>query len=114
MRDLFKKYLIVVVATIVTVRLLTAIILTIWPDLLIIHLPNNGTTKLGSEFIYRGFDSLLNIVIIYLLYNDMKKEKVLNIPILILTFFSSLLGVIFFFLTIAFNELSIKKNNRYE
>lgn len=70
------------------------------------------TVNLGMHpFVFQLSDIivyLLNIVLIYFLYNDMKKEKILNIPILILTFFDSVLGVIFFFVLIAYKKLIIR------
>jgi uncharacterized BrkB/YihY/UPF0761 family membrane protein len=109
MRQLIKKYVIIVVVTIVGVRLLSATLMTFWPDLLTTQLPNVGNSTLGTGALSNGIAYVFNIIIIFLLYNDMKKGKTVNIPILILTFFSSFLGIIFFFLTTAYNELIIKK-----
>ena len=111
MRRLLKKYLIVAIVTIVAVKLLTAIIMNISPSLLTTQLENGSKHILGIGFLSKTIEYLFNIVIIYLLYNDMKREKVINIPILILTFFSNLLGIIFFFLMIAYNELITKKQS---
>lgn len=113
MRQLLKKYVIIVVVTIVATRILTAILMTIWPDLLTTHLPNGGKSTLGTSLLSKGIEYLFNIIITYLLYNEMKKDKTVSIPILILTFFSNLVGIIFFFLITAYNKLVIK-TNQYE
>jgi len=105
MRQLLKKYLIIAIITMVTVKLFTAIIMSIWPDLLTMQLDNGDKNSLGIEYLSRGIEYLFNSIIIVLLYKDMKREKVVNIPILILTFFFNVLGIIFFFLTISYNKL---------
>lgn len=89
----------------VTVKLFTAIIMSIRPDLLTMQLDNGDKNSLGIEYLSRGIEYLFNIIIIIFLYQDMKREKVVNIPILILTFFFNVLGIIFFFLTISYNKL---------
>ena len=112
MMHLIRKYLILIVGSLVTVRVMTALILTIWPDLLTTQLPNGGTRTLGTTLLSGGIEYLLSVVIIYLLYNDMKKERLVNIPILLLTLFSNFAGITLFLLTIGYNKLHI--SNRYE
>ena len=114
MTKLIIKYTVLVVSSIVLVQLLTATILTIWSDLLTRQNPQGFTTKFGSVYIESGIGYLFNIVFVFILYKEMQKEKVKSIPILILTFFSSLLGVIFFFLTIAFDRFNNKQFTQYE
>jgi len=108
MTRLLKKYTILVVASIVIIRLATAIIITIWPDLLTIKISDIETHKLGTVFIERGIEYFINIILIILIYLEMKNIKVYSYPVLILTFFSNLLGVIFFFLIMAYQRINIK------
>jgi hypothetical protein len=114
MTRLIIKYSILVVSSIVVARLLTVTILTIWPDLLTINISEGVSRKLGRGILETGISYLLNIIIIFLLSNDMKKENFKSVPILIMTFFSSLVGIIFFFLTIANNKLNSKQIDSHE
>lgn len=109
MTRLIKKYTIFVVASIVTVRLLTAIIVTIWPDLLTTKISDSETNTLGTVFIDKGIEYLINIVFVFLIYKEMKNENTQSFPILVLTFFSNLLGVIFFLLVTAYYKLNINQ-----
>lgn len=113
MRQLLIKYLIIAIITFVAVKLITTIIITIWPDLLIMQQDNGEVVTLGTEYLSRVIDYIFNIIIIFFLFKDMKREKVINIPILILTFFFNVLGIVFFLLTISYNKLIIQ-NPKYE
>ena len=93
---------------------MTATLSIIWPDLLTIKIAGGVTTKLGTIYIERVIEYIINIVFMSLLYKDMVKNDVKSIPILILTFFSSLLGVLFFFLIIAYNRFKNKQIKLYE
>lgn len=114
MTRLIIKYSVLVVSSIVFARLLTATILTIWPNLLTINISEGVSRKLGTGNLQTGISYLVNIIIIFLLSKDMKKENLKSIPILIMTFFSSLVGIIFFFLTIANNKLNSKQIDNHE
>ena len=114
MKKLIKKYTILVISAIILSHLLTVIILTIWPNLLTTEMLNGGTFTLGNRYLSSALDFLMNIIFIILLAKEMNKERIKSIPILILTFFSSLLGVIFFFFIAAYQKIEITKTNRYE
>ena len=114
MTRLIIKYSVLVVSSIVVARLLTATILTIWPDILTINISEGVTRNLGRGTLESGISYLLNIIIIFLLSKDMKKENFKSIPILIMTFFSSLVGIIFFFLTLAYNKLNSNQIDSHE
>jgi len=106
---LIKKYTILLAALIILVRLLTVLILTIFPDLLTTQISKGVTTTIGAGYLERGIEYLFNIALIIVLNKDMKKENIDAIPILILTFFSNLTGILFFFLIITSKTLSNKK-----
>jgi hypothetical protein len=103
MKGLIKKYVILLIIAIILARLSTIILLVIFPNLLTTELPNGGTSTLGSAFLERGIEYLLNIVFIVLLSKEMKKLKFKSHLILITTFLSSFLGVIFFLFIAADN-----------
>ena len=106
MSELIKKYTILVVVIIVLSRILTTTLLVIFPDLLTIKVSEEVTRTVGSAFLELVIEYIFNIVLIVLLYKEMKKYNILIIPVLILTFFYNALGVIFFFLIIAFKTLN--------
>ena len=114
MKLLIKKYSILLISAIVISHLLAGIILTIWPNFLTTELPEGGTSTLGNGYLTSGLDYLINIVFIILLSSEMKKERIKAIPILILTFFSSLLGVIFFLFIAAYKKMDSIKTNSYD
>jgi hypothetical protein len=114
MTRLIIKYSVLVVSSIVVARLLSATILTIWPDLLTINISEGVSRKLGEGYLETGISYSLNIIIIFLLSKDMKKENIKSVPILIMTFFSSLVGIIFFFLTLANNKLNSRQIDSHE
>lgn len=111
MTHLIKKYLIIAILALVVSRLFTAIILTIWPDILTTQLDDGSKHTLGSGFISECIEFILGIIIVFLLYKDMKRENVMNTPILILTFLSNMLGIILFLLINIYKELIINKTN---
>jgi len=114
MTRLIIKYSVLVVSSIVVLQLLTATILIICPDLLTINISEGVSRKLGKGNLESGISYLINIIIMFLLSKDMKKENFRSIPILIMTFFSSLVGVIFFFLVIVNNKLNSKQIHSHE
>ncbi len=114
MKQLIKKYSILLISAIILSHLLTGIILTVWPNLLTTELPDGGTSTLGNGFLTSGLDYLINIVFIVILSKEMNKERIKSIPILILTFFSSLLGVIFFLVIAANQKMDFTKTINYD
>ena len=109
MTTLLKKYSILVIASIVTSYLLSALILFLSPHLLKTQMPDGATQTYSTAYLKGGIDYLINIIFIFLLYREMKTLKIMSIPILILTFFSSLIGVIFLFIINAYENLTTKQ-----
>ena len=109
MTTLLNKYSILVIASMVTSYLLTALILYLSPHLLTTQTPDGATHSYSSAFLKDGIDYLINIIFVILLYREMKTLKIISIPILILTFFSSLIGVIFLFIINAYENLTTKQ-----
>ena len=110
MRQLIKKYAGLLILAIILSHLLTGLVLTIWPNLLIEKLPNGGTSTLATVYLVSGFEYLINIGFIILLAKDMEKENLKSIPILIISFFSGFVGVVFFLLAAAHLRLISTKN----
>jgi len=98
-----------VIASIVISYLLAAVILLLSPHLLTTQTPDGATQTYSTAYLKDGIDYLINIIFIFLLYREMKILKIMSIPILMLTFFSGLIGVIFFFIIIAYENLTAKQ-----
>ncbi|RKD94577.1 hypothetical protein [Marinifilum flexuosum] len=109
-----KKYAILLVSALILSHLLPNVIMTIWPDLLSRELPGGIVKSLGTGFLFSTIEYLINIAFVVLLYKEMKKENIKSIPILVLTFFSSLMGVLFFLFVVAYEKMGLVKYNRYE
>ena len=96
-------------ALIIVVGLLTELTLSIFPDLLTTKIAEGVTNTMGKGYLERGIEYLFNVVLVIILYKDMKKENIYAIPVLVLTFFSNLVGILFFFLIITSKTLNYKK-----
>jgi hypothetical protein len=105
---LIKKYTILIAASIILVHFLTVLILTIFPDLLTVEISEMSTFTIGTGYLKCGIEYLLNIVLVVILYKDMTRENIQSIPILIVTFFSNLVGILLFFLIITSKTLNYK------
>ena len=111
MNLLLKKYVILSIVTKLLTYLIAFILLTIFPKLLTTDLPHGGSVNLGIGYLETIMRYLLNILIIVFMHSDMKKINLKSIPVLILTFFSSLTGTIFF-LFLIFEKHNITKNEK--
>jgi hypothetical protein len=106
MTRLIKKYSILVIVSIVVRSFLRALVITLSPYLLMYQNPNGLMRSFRSFLLEDAIEYLINIVFVILLYREMKVLKVISIPILMLTFFSSPTGVIIFFIIYAYNNLA--------
>ena len=109
MVQLVKKYTILILGSIILAAFLAGLILAIFPDLLTTETAEGVRHTIGTLFLNRSIQYLFNIVLIILLSRDMKKANIQSIPILVLTFFHSTIGVLFFFLIMASKVLNLKK-----
>ncbi len=69
---------------------------------------NGAITTYSTKYLVWFLEYLINIVFIILIYTELKKQKIKSTPILVVTFLSSLIGVIFFLLFSAHNKLIAK------
>lgn len=109
-----KKYVILLVSALILSRLFPVILMAINPDLMTMQLSEEGTLSLGFGFLVTGFEYVVNIAFVVLLYKEMKKESIQSIPVLVLTFFSSLMGVLFFLFVVAYERMGFVKSKSYE
>ncbi len=109
MTTLLKKYSILAIASILTTSLLKALIIILSPHLPATQTPDGVIHTYNSAFLENGIDYLINIIFVFLLYREMKKLKFMSVPVLILTFFSGLMGVIFLIIINAYENLTTKQ-----
>lgn len=109
MKRLVINYALLVISTLVLSSLLTKGVLLIWPDLLTSQMSDGFTSFIRLWTLEWGITFLLNIIIVYELSSDMKKENLKSIPILVMTLFSSVAGVILFLLAVS--NTKINSNN---
>lgn len=108
MDKILKKYTILVILTFIIISLINKIVTLIWPDFVMVLRNGNITQTYGPSLLEKGIEHLFNIVFFFLLYFEMKKGNIKSVPVLILTLFSNILGVIFFlFITV---DHQINKN----
>lgn len=106
MKRLIINYALLVISTLVLSHLLTKGVLLIWPDLLTSPISDGSTYFIRLWTLEWGITFLLNIIIVYELSSDMKKENFKSIPILVITLFSSAAGVILFLLAVSNNKIN--------
>ena len=109
MIKLIKKYTILIAASVILVAFLTLLIPDIFPNLLTTGITEDTRFTFGTAHLMWTIQYLFNIVFIFVLHKDMKKADIHAVPVLVLTFFSSFVGVLFFFLIIASKTLNYKK-----
>ncbi|WP_412464432.1 hypothetical protein [Flavobacterium mekongense] len=106
MKQIIKKYILIEIAVRILAVFIPTILLSIFPDLLTFGSSGNGQTIYGVGYLQTGLEYFFNICVALFLIFDMKKISMLSISILILTLFSSVLGIIIF-LICAFEKTKI-------
>jgi|GEM_PF-2295046 len=114
MTKLIIKYSVLVISSIVLADLLSLAILSLIPDFQTINFSESVSKILGSGIMYEGIKYLFNIIIIFILAKDMKNLNLKSNLILIMTFFSSIVGILFFLLAIANIKLNSNNINTHE
>jgi hypothetical protein len=105
---LITKYSILVIISMVLIQISSALIESFFPDELmkLSYLLNDK----GLSFICLEYNViyLINIIFTIMLHKEMKKQNIVSIPILILTFFDYLGGTILFFILLLYKKLNEK------
>lgn len=103
---LIRKFTILVIAAIILERLINIgvqkFLYYLYKTITSYDLP----VVLYTIYSERVLVYLINLVFVFIIYKEMKNEKLVSIPILILTFFANIPAVIFFILTIAYKKLN--------
>ncbi|WP_299523682.1 hypothetical protein [Winogradskyella sp.] len=109
MSELIKKYAVLLIIGLLISRILSVIILLAIPNLLTSELPEGGTSTLSGSYLSGGLEYLVNIGFIFLLSKDMSNERIKSNLILVMTFFSSMIGVVLFLLSVAQKKSNLTK-----
>jgi hypothetical protein len=112
MKQLIVKYSILLISAFILARLFTTITMVIWPDILTKANIDGSTTTYSFNYLEQVFKYVINIAFIIVLAYDLKKQQMKSIPILVVTFFSSLMGVLFFLLFAAQKKLIANTNKQ--
>ena len=111
MKEVIKKYVILLIIIQLIISVIPTIVMEIFPDLMTIQLPDGGNQTFGIGYLETVIRYFLNIIAAIIIYNDLHKLNIKSISILILTIFSSATGV-FFFLFLAFERNNTLKNGK--
>ena len=94
----FKKYFFLLAGFYLGIRILVAILFVIFPNILTFDISPNGTRSFSEDYLVAFFTYLTNIVFVISIKNDLEKVNIKSIPVLIVTFFSNIIGVLFCFI----------------
>ncbi|HEY6915762.1 MAG TPA: hypothetical protein VI413_13885 [Paludibacter sp.] len=91
-----RKYFFLMTGFYIGIRLIVFIVLMVFPDLLTIHFPDHSFRTVSSNYLIVALEYLTNLIFIYLINKDMKQTGQRSVPVLIVTFFYSTAGVLFY------------------
>ena len=111
MEKLIRKYSKILIAIYVFAYLSSEIIAYIFPNLLSFEKANGQHLNIGVGYLRTGIRYLLNVLLVFVIAKEMKCLNLKSSLILILTFFSNIMGVAFF-LFIAFDQKKYLKNEK--
>ena len=105
MKQLIIKYALLIIITTLIIKIITGII-TVSPPLLLSTITVNGRIRPFPILFFENIlELVLNIIIVIIMKKDLRKENINSVPLLILTLFSGLIGVLFFLLAVYHNQL---------
>ena len=110
MKIYIKKYIILFLVIQLLSALIPVILKFISPEIFTQQISEGVTQTFGNGYFQLISRYILNIIIIKYMWNDMIKMKIKNNWILILTFFSGFMGIIFFLFIIFESKLSTNEN----
>lgn len=108
-RHFIIRYTVLIIVTTLITRVIPFIVMMKFPMLLNHINPDGSVTTLPLGLAEKALEYVVNILIIILMKKDLDKQNVQSLPILMVTFFHSFIGVIFFLLVILQNKLTTKK-----
>ena len=107
-----KKYILLLVGAYIAVRLIAFTLIFLNKDILLRHISEFSTRLYSPDDLILPFQYLSYLIIAFVMYQDMMKTGLLNIPVLFLTFFSGVYGVVFY-LILFFAKTTINPQQKY-
>ena len=111
MKNILKKYLILLIASYISIRIVAFLLLFIFPDLLTQHISKNETTSSSIDLLYFYLQYLANIVYIYFIFKDLKNRGLKYNLLLLTTLLTGYSGLIVSVIYISKYELNTSKKN---
>ena len=109
----FKKYFILLVSFYLGIRILAVILFNIYPDILTFDISEGVSRSFSKNYLIKLLTYLTNIVFVVLIFNDLKKVNIKSFALLVVTFFSNIVGVLFYFILLFAIDL-YNNRNEYE
>jgi hypothetical protein len=91
----FKKYFFLLAGFYLGTRIIVAILFVIFPNILTFDISQNVTRSFSQDYLVALFTYLTNIVFVISIKNDLEKISIKSIPVMIVTLFSNIVGVLF-------------------
>lgn len=108
-----KKYFLLLIGAYVAVRIMAFILIFMYPDILVRHLSDSSTMVYSPGDLILLIEYFSYLVIAIIMNRDMKEKGLFSIPILLLTFFSGVYGIVFY-LIMVFAKTSFNTQVKYE
>lgn len=96
LKQKIKKYFFWLAGLFLLNRLIAIAVIYFFPDILTIYTGAGTISTISPGPLVYVVEFITNLIIIYLLYKDMKQINQLSVPVLILTFFCAEAGVLLF------------------
>ena len=103
------KYFILLVLSYIFVNLGIELIFYFFPDILSFETKQNTITSFSSNAFIYPLTLICNAIIVLIIRLDLKKHEIESNPLLLLTFFNSLFGIIFYLILISAKDLNSSK-----
>ena len=104
---IFIKYIFIIAAQFVLAIFFAAILDIIWPTTSTIEI-DKIIFSISTNIYYVFINLIINIFVVILIAKDLGKIKIKSVPILVLTIFSSFVGIIFFYIVFSFHYITEK------
>jgi hypothetical protein len=105
-----KKYFLLLAGSSICIWIFIRVLLLIFPNLLSFENPDNSVITYSDLFIEFFINYIVNILFIMLIRNDLMSHGLKSKPILIVTFFSSLSGVILYLIVLFKADIETRQN----
>lgn len=106
-----NKYFFLLAGFYLGISILVPILFSFYPNILTFNISQHGTRSFSEEYLVALFTYLTNIVFVIIINNDLNKVKIKSIPVLIVTFFSNITGVLLCLILLFAADFNKRKAN---